>query len=1240
VVEQSQVPAALLRTVLEALDESGCGYALIHPGKTLDEAVSSDVDIAFDRNPNEILPPILRRLSEAFEARLVHCLHYDVPHGYYYVIRVDGVQRGFLHLDCLYDPLGVNRYRLPTPFLMEDAVAGPLGRQTQKEKMAVYLLMKRAIKRDVSTEQLEVLRGCLGDTSETLLLHLRVWFGNRAPQLVAQLLACNGIDESRAILARLRASASRNFLRRHAPRYLLSLLLTAKRKAGRLVRPTGFFVVLIGPDGSGKSTVAGLVLSELKRAFRETWRFHWRPNLLPKLGRRATEGRGPETSQQQPPPEISKYRGIVSLMRFVYYWVDFVLGYWLILYRRKAQTTLIVGERYFPDVLVLPERYGFTAPKSVMRLAAKWVPSPDLLILLKDDPEIIYARKPELPAAKIARQIEAYEEEAKYWGGATVVITEGGPAAVAARVADLILDKCSRRPQTRLGQSERAPRWRAFPAAKNVKVWCSDADTLSTALNLYHPYSRSGRFVKSVAGSLPRAAQRCLFRDRPDIQVAKRLCLFTRVIRQTLNDDRLEISFSTGTPGRHRKLTAQASRGRALVSYVKITEDKSISALLQQEAEMLTWLHGKKFCDAIVPRVMAFDHHHEHTFLFLTSPAKPGRQRRLTADDTDVQFLSVLASLQADKASVAQILEQMGWETYLEHLERRDLNASELLRGAVQPIYSLLGRDGVRVTPSHGDYAPWHTLEVEDGRLYVFDWEYGTQRAPALSDLFHRVLMPARLILRQQPNRVIDRLLELANDPVLSPVITRAAVSREQLPAYLLMYLLGQLVRGGDDTADKFLMESIRYSLTLTGHVTQRRKVLVSAYACEPGHGSEPGVGWHMCQAIGREHEAWIITRKNNRQQIEAALIEQANPHLHFWYADLPGWMRVWKRGGRGIRLYYYLWQFAALYESIRLMRSVKFDLAHHITFVNDFVFTFLAFLPIPFVWGPIGSVSKRPASLSDGKISLLRERAEFYFKAFLRSVDPLFWLSAIRAKLVIGINGEIGRRFPLSLLVRNKFISYPAIGVEQEIAAAHLSAMQPQDGLLILSIGRLVPLKAFHLTVQAFATLCRHEPTATLTIVGDGRLQQSLERLATHLDVREKVNFVRWLPRSEALNLMREADVFLFPSFEAAGMVVLEAMAHGLPIVCLQRSGPADLITKECGFAVPVGPMENTVEKLANALEALARDTALRVRMGAAARRVIQDKYLWEDRHRMIMHWYLAADIGMTVLPERRCGA
>ena len=473
---------------------------------------------------------------------------------------------------------------------------------------------------------------------------------------------------------------------------------------------------------------------------------------------------------------------------------------------------------------------------------------------------------------------------------------------------------------------------------------------------------------------------------------------------------------------------------------------------------------------------------------------------------------------------------------------------------------------------------------------------------------------------------------------MLGPVISRAAVSREQLPAYLLIYLLGQLVRGGDDTADEFLMESIHYSLTLTGHVTQRRKVLISAYACEPGRGSEPGVGWHMCQAISREHDAWIITRKNNRQQIEAALIQQANPHLHFCYADLPGWMRVWKRGGRGIRLYYYLWQFAALYESIRLMRSVKFDLAHHITFVNDFMFTFLAFLPIPFVWGPIGSVSKRPASLSDGKISLLRERAEFYFKAFLRSADPLFWLSAIRAKLVIGINSEIGRRFPLSVLVQSKYTSYPAIGVEQVIAAPHLSAAQ--KGLRILSSGRLVPLKAFHLTVQAFAALCRREPTATLTIVGDGRLQQSLERLATRLDVRERVNFVRWLPRSEALNLMRQADVFLFPSFEAAGMVVLEAMAHGLPVVCLQRSGPADLITKECGFAVPIGPMKNTVEKLANALEALARDRALRVKMGAAATRVIQDKYLWEDRHKTIMHWYLAADFGMTVLPERRCGA
>ena len=49
-------------------------------------------------------------------------------------------------------------------------------------------------------------------------------------------------------------------------------------------------------------------------------------------------------------------------------------------------------------------------------------------------------------------------------------------------------------------------------------------------------------------------------------------------------------------------------------------------------------------------------------------------------------------------------------------------------------------------------------------------------------------------------------------------------------------------------------------------------KILVSAYACEPGKGSEPGAGWLWARAAARRHEVWVLTRANNREAIEAAL--------------------------------------------------------------------------------------------------------------------------------------------------------------------------------------------------------------------------------------------------------------------------------------------------------------------------------------------------------------------------------
>ena len=68
-------------------------------------------------------------------------------------------------------------------------------------------------------------------------------------------------------------------------------------------------------------------------------------------------------------------------------------------------------------------------------------------------------------------------------------------------------------------------------------------------------------------------------------------------------------------------------------------------------------------------------------------------------------------------------------------------------------------------------------------------------------------------------------------------------------------------------------------------------RVLVSAYACEPGKGSEPGVGWNWARMIAQDHETWVLTRSNNRAPIEAALAADPQPNLRFIYVAPPRWL-------------------------------------------------------------------------------------------------------------------------------------------------------------------------------------------------------------------------------------------------------------------------------------------------------------------------------------------------------------
>jgi glycosyltransferase involved in cell wall biosynthesis len=356
-------------------------------------------------------------------------------------------------------------------------------------------------------------------------------------------------------------------------------------------------------------------------------------------------------------------------------------------------------------------------------------------------------------------------------------------------------------------------------------------------------------------------------------------------------------------------------------------------------------------------------------------------------------------------------------------------------------------------------------------------------------------------------------------------------------------------------------------------------RILAFAYACEPGKGSEPGAGWGLARMLTEIGETWVLTRANNREAIETALPSVAEAdRLRFVYVDLPSWAKWWKRGQRGVRLYYLLWLVVALRRAKQLQQEVGFDVVWHLTLANAWLGTTAGLVGPPFIYGPVGGGVGVPWRLFPalGARGAAYEVARALARALGRYVNPLARLSWRRADTVLVQNPETRRWLPTRH--RSKARVFPnALGVDLGDLAKHrLRALESPS--VALFAGRLLPLKGVALAIRALPRL----PEWRLVIIGSGPDYSRLRRLANRLGLEERVEFRGWRPREEVLQAMREeADVFLFPSLhDEAGIVVAEALASGLPIVCVNSGGPPQ-VASELGAVRAAGPEEGLAAAL-----------------------------------------------------------
>lgn len=408
-------------------------------------------------------------------------------------------------------------------------------------------------------------------------------------------------------------------------------------------------------------------------------------------------------------------------------------------------------------------------------------------------------------------------------------------------------------------------------------------------------------------------------------------------------------------------------------------------------------------------------------------------------------------------------------------------------------------------------------------------------------------------------------------------------------------------------------------------------KILLSAYACEPGKGSEPGIGWNWALGLAHAgHEVWVVTRANNRAAIERALAGEPEANLRFVFYDLPAWARWWKRGARGMRTYYLLWQWGAYRAARRVCRENRFDLVHHLTFGVFRHPSFMGRLGLPFVFGPVGGGESAPRALRRtfplrGYLTdLARDLANWLVR-----IDPLMASVYRRAELTLCKTAETLERIPGRY--RDKCRVYLEVGTD--------AAAQPPPRrhatvgrFRVLYVGRLLYWKGVHLGLMAFARLLERHPEAHLTIVGGGRDEQWLRALARRLGIAEAVTWISWLERDAVLHIYPRHDVFLFPSLhDSSGNAVLEALAGGLPVVCLKLGGPGELVDDSCGVRVLPADPAHVVRGLARALLALADEPRLVERMSQSAVRRARVQFSWQCQIARMEALYLMVRAGRT---------
>lgn len=370
--------------------------------------------------------------------------------------------------------------------------------------------------------------------------------------------------------------------------------------------------------------------------------------------------------------------------------------------------------------------------------------------------------------------------------------------------------------------------------------------------------------------------------------------------------------------------------------------------------------------------------------------------------------------------------------------------------------------------------------------------------------------------------------------------------------------------------------------------------ILYIAYSCSPYGGSEEAIGWNIPLAMSKDHNVFVVTKIEQKEAIDD-YCSKNQVNIKFTYVDIK---KVYKKIFKGAlysgRLNVWL---KASYDIVKKICDTNdIDIIHQINPVEfRSVGEYYKFNNVKYVAGPLGGGEYIPSqlnkylSIKDKFIEFVRlkqnqKAIRRYKKSNLFSrIDCVMFANSETENYLVN-NG---------IDIKNSIIA-TEVGIKED-SIDYLQEIKNIDETVFISVGRLVYRKGHKLLLDAFSRL---EPSLSykLYIVGGGPELDSLVDYANKKGLGDKVIFCGKIPYANISEEYKKADVFVLPSLrETTGTVVMEALAHGLPIVAAKAYGAKTILDEETGYLYDIdGDKDEIVEALKRQLEVCIKDKAL----------------------------------------------